>query len=168
MAAGGFRGGCCSLQTVTTCLVPGLEEEDLPPCPGSRRILKPQVQAGSGSICLAGRAGRGVGILSRASSPRREKGACLLLGATSWARASLESCTVVEQSLTFVVLTSQAGQPPGTCNNPSMLSAVTTTLTLARGLQRLLELPGFLPSLFPQRKGRGPFAVPPLTRSARF
>lgn len=75
---------------------------------------------------------------------------------------------MVEQSLTFVVLTSQAGQSPGTCNNPGMLSAITTTLTLARGLQRLLELLGFLPSLFLQKKGRGPFAVPPLTRSARF
>lgn len=69
---------------------------------------------------------------------------------------------MVEQSLTFVVLTSQAGQSPGTCNNPGMLSAITTTLTLARGLQRLLELLGFLPSLFLQKKRTWPLRRPTL------
>lgn len=130
-------------------------------------LLKPQARAGSSSICPVGRAGRGVGILSRVSSPRGEKGACLLLGATSWARASLERRAVVEQSLTFVVLTSQAGQPLGTCNNTGMLSAITTTPTLARGVQHLLELLDCLPSLLLQREGCGPFALPPLTRSGR-
>lgn len=127
-----------------------------------------KVLAGSSSICLAGRAGIGVGILSRPLSPRGEKGACLLLGATCWARASLETCAVAEQSLTFVVLASQAGQPPGTCNNPGMVSAIIATPTLARGVQHLLELPeGFLPSLLLHRERCGPFSLPPLTHSAR-
>lgn len=70
---------------------------------------------------------------------------------------------MIEQSLTFVVLTSQAGQPPGTCNKPSMVSAITTNPTLAQGAQHLLEFLGFLLSLLLQREGCGPFALPSLT-----
>lgn len=73
---------------------------------------------------------------------------------------------MAEQSLTFVVLTSQAGQPLGTCKNAGTVSASTATRSCE--VQRPPEPPGgFLPSLLLQKAAPSPSHPWPLRRDSK-